>query len=624
MRETFLSGADGSRRLPLAACIASLFSLSAPSLATAANTWPVTSCADDGGPTTLRGVIAAVTTQSGDTVDLSGLTGLNACAGSKITLATGHVPDNILIIQNDLTIKGPVTPTLTIDATNLPHSEYVDSRVFYHSGNGKLTIQNLGVANGYVSHNSLPARGGCIYSKGDVELDNAYVSHCGVAIVESGPSERALGGGVFATGNLTLSKSTLSHNTASVNVGGTDARGAGAYVKGNLILDGGGAAYNSASTTSGNSAGGGAFVQGDLTLTGSSGKYIPRFGHNSATSVSGTAKGGGAYVLGTLDTNGLNLVYYNSAVSTNGTTRGGGLYAKGSVTLHSSIVANNYATGHASYGGGANVAGDFSASYSSIKYNKSTGGTSDSLAGGLLLSGSNNTIAACTISGNAADGSYGAIDVFRDPGTGATFQLSNSTISGNTAGSAVGGLYSNSVNTRIYNSTIAFNTSVNFAPGVLVSASSASIAATLKSNVIAYNTYGASENDLYFRIQDPNTITVNGGNLAAAAKNLIGVTSVASSELPDDTLFGNCPRLGPLRDNGGPTFTHALLSGSPAIDNGNDSFGALYDQRGSAATNGDRNYTRFSGLTAIADIGAYEVQQNDIVFNTNFEGCPFQ
>jgi len=28
-------------------------------------------------------------------------------------------------------------------------------------------------------------------------------------------------------------------------------------------------------------------------------------------------------------------------------------------------------------------------------------------------------------------------------------------------------------------------------------------------------------------------------------------------------------------------------------------------------------------LSAIADIGAYEVQQNEIVFNANFEGCPF-
>ena len=42
------------------------------------------------------------------------------------------------------------------------------------------------------------------------------------------------------------------------------------------------------------------------------------------------------------------------------------------------------------------------------------------------------------------------------------------------------------------------------------------------------------------------------------------------------------PLVGPLRDNGGPTLTHKLLSGSPAIDAGDPSFTPppFYDQRG--------------------------------------------
>ena len=42
------------------------------------------------------------------------------------------------------------------------------------------------------------------------------------------------------------------------------------------------------------------------------------------------------------------------------------------------------------------------------------------------------------------------------------------------------------------------------------------------------------------------------------------------------------PLLGPLQDNGGPTFTHALLPGSPAIDAGDPNFTPPpdYDQRG--------------------------------------------
>lgn len=59
--------------------------------------------------------------------------------------------------------------------------------------------------------------------------------------------------------------------------------------------------------------------------------------------------------------------------------------------------------------------------------------------------------------------------------------------------------------------------------------------------------------------------------------------------------------LGPLSDNGGPTRTHALLPGSPAVNRGdNDSASGLpYDQRGSG-------FARISGGTV--DIGAYELQ----------------
>jgi hypothetical protein len=46
----------------------------------------------------------------------------------------------------------------------------------------------------------------------------------------------------------------------------------------------------------------------------------------------------------------------------------------------------------------------------------------------------------------------------------------------------------------------------------------------------------------------------------------------------NNSLSSTNPMLGPLADNGGPTKTHALLEGSPAIDKGN-SFGATADQR---------------------------------------------
>ena len=93
-----------------------------------------------------------------------------------------------------------------------------------------------------------------------------------------------------------------------------------------------------------------------------------------------------------------------------------------------------------------------------------------------------------------------------------------------------------------------------------------------------------------------------------------------SLALPSDTLTGVCPRLGPLRNNGGVTPTHALASRSPAIDTGNDNAinpitlaPYAHDQRGAP-------YPRISGVAA--DIGAYEVDQGEFVFNSGFEGCP--
>jgi hypothetical protein len=61
------------------------------------------------------------------------------------------------------------------------------------------------------------------------------------------------------------------------------------------------------------------------------------------------------------------------------------------------------------------------------------------------------------------------------------------------------------------------------------------------------------------------------------------------------------PMLGPLQDNGGPTFTHALLPGSPAINAGDPNFVSPpdYDQRGPG-------YIRVR--KGRIDIGSFEVQ----------------
>jgi hypothetical protein len=66
--------------------------------------------------------------------------------------------------------------------------------------------------------------------------------------------------------------------------------------------------------------------------------------------------------------------------------------------------------------------------------------------------------------------------------------------------------------------------------------------------------------------------------------------------VPADTRHDD-PLLLPLADNGGPTLTHALAAGSPAIDAGANADNLDYDQRGAPRVVG-----------AAADIGALEVQ----------------
>ena len=66
-------------------------------------------------------------------------------------------------------------------------------------------------------------------------------------------------------------------------------------------------------------------------------------------------------------------------------------------------------------------------------------------------------------------------------------------------------------------------------------------------------------------------------------------------------LLSGDPNLGPLQDNGGPTETQALLSGSIAIDAGDNAgaAGLMFDQR-------DPGFDRI--VNGTVDIGAFEVQ----------------
>lgn len=295
---------------------------------------------------------------------------------------------------------------------------------------------------------------------------------------------------------------------------------------------------------------------------------------------------------------------------------GGGVFTLGDLTLLSSTLKGNQAGDSLTYvgeGGGAHVGGNFVSVQSSIRNNAAKGSYS-SFHGGVGVYQSS-SISGSTISGNSAKVIGGLF--ISSSSSGATGILDNSTVSENHATYRIGGAYL-AVPTTIRNSTIAFNTAavgkvLSFydAPGLTMGVYGGTISVDLESTIISNNTYisnGATiEDDFSEQIRGSGNITVSGQH------NLVVASFVTFA--PNVVTVTSCPLLGPLRDNGGPTQTHALMAHSPAIDVGSNPTTQQYDQRGAP-------FKRSDGLSInFTDIGAYEVQQEDVVFSAGFDGC---
>src|SRR5437879_9956404 len=106
------------------------------------------------------------------------------------------------------------------------------------------------------------------------------------------------------------------------------------------------------------------------------------------------------------------------------------------------------------------------------------------------------------------------------------------------------------------------------------------------------------------------------GTFSSQGYNLIGTHGMRdtgfTNNVNNDQVGGDAaapldPKLGPLQNNGGSTFTHALLPGSPAIDQGSAATGGKADQRGLPRPDDDPFIPNASGGDG-TDIGAFEVQ----------------
>jgi predicted outer membrane repeat protein len=274
-------------------------------------------------------------------------------------------------------------------------------------------------------------------------------------------------------------------------------------------------------------------------------------------------------------------VVNSSAIASSSYGLGGAIYSRGFVDLTDSFVSGNTASRS---GGGVYAYAGLSVKYSTIDDNRAY-----QYGGGVFATG-NIVIANSTISNNQAIGGYGGaiLDGYR-----ATVPITvlSSTISGNSAGFLAGAEILE-YDGRVMNSTIAFNhegTASKYGAGLYIR----DAVVDIESTIIANNTYAGTQPD---DVGGTTTGTVTGAN------NLIGYSTIP---VPNDTILLQSPMLGVLAYNGGTTRTHMILSGSPAIDAGSNVTNASYDQRGGG-------YPRVIGPAA--DIGAYELDTNDVIF----------
>jgi hypothetical protein len=301
----------------------------------AATTWPVTTCGDAAGSTTtLRGVIAASTTLSGDTVDLTQLP--TGC--STITLANGQIS----IPQETLTISGPTSTSVTIDGG-------AKSRVFYHSpASGTLYINYLTVTNGSYTTgrygNGLG--GGCIYSGSDVVLTHSAVTECAFTNTYAAPGYIG-GGGIYAgSRRVTLNASTMSNNSITAKASGGEVAGAG-ILAGQVILTHSTVSGNSARGVTGTHLGGGGIYA--LTLFA---KYSTLSGNSSLVGNSlfnPRSRGGALWVKNYAELS-------NCTVSDNVSNYGGAIWFEGGYGSYSLIRNSTISGNKADEGGGLEVA----------------------------------------------------------------------------------------------------------------------------------------------------------------------------------------------------------------------------------------------------------------------------
>lgn len=516
-------------------------------------------------------------------------------------------PDTITFSVSGTILLSSTLPTitdaagLTIDGTgrSITISGNGAVRVMFVYTGAVLALNNLTIADGNAGYSD----GGGIYNAGTLTVIDCTIS--------GGSALYISGGGIYNDGTLTVTGSTFSGNSAWGGGGGVQNLGTATVTNstfsGNTAGGGGGignlGTLEVTDTTFSENHGGGIASSGALEVTGSTfagniagsrgGGGIYSGGLGSTLSVTDSAflenhadspdsEGGGIFSFGPLSVtgsifsgntaraNGGGITLFNTATVTDsifsGNTAlriGGGIFNTGFTTLD--VTGSAFSNNSAEFGGGI-------FSYGTLDVTNSTfSGNSADSGGGIYASGTAGddvraTVTNSTFSNNRAAGSIwgGGGGIWNV----ALLDVTNTTFSDNSAGNGGGGIFTFGT-LDVTNSTFSDN-NADTGGGIYASYGTTTLQNTLVADSTGANCANSS-----------GLITDGGGNLS----------------WPDTTCPGlNAdPLLGPLQDNGGPTQTHALLTGSPAIDAALLENCPATDQRGVSRPQGTG-----------CDIGAYE------------------
>jgi hypothetical protein len=308
-------------------------------------------------------------------------TAINAAAPGSTLLVDGTCTGNFYI-DEDLTLSGPAI----LDGGDIETTFGATLNV----AAGTVVLNDLVIQNGV----GIDGLGGGVWNGGQLTLNRSTVTHNTANDV----------GGVINFGQLTLNRSTVSHNTATNGgTGGIFNCGASLHeyglctgAPGSLILN------NSIVSNNVASGDGGGIVNDAQAVTTLNYSIV------SNNVVSGD--GGG------LLNDGQGVMTLNSSIVSGNTAGhdGGGIENNGTATLNESAVSNNSSTGGSEYwsgGGGLSTTGSTTLNYSIVRANSAV------WLGGGIFAGGPMTINSSIVTGNSAGPAGGGMVAWDGPTT---------------------------------------------------------------------------------------------------------------------------------------------------------------------------------------------------------------